>query len=155
MKPTIAHVGWTKSPEDIQRLTLCFDYFHSIGKDDFQWLKPVFFDLGKGKDFLTDTGKHTVVVLHYVFRGGNGVSQPIQIKQSPLRVSKHSSWVNWRKRLADTEADYIITFGGIAEVNGTYLADIKGYDKPIMTPYEYRKEMGFNNNPTMSVFIKA
>ena len=152
---TIAHVGWTKSPEDLERLTLCFQYLDSIDREDLQWCKPKFFDLGKGKDFMMDTGTYKAVVLHFVFRGGFYVNQDIQIKQSPMRISPLASWGAWRKRLAATEADYIITFGGISEVNATFLVDIPNYGRAIHSqPYEYREAISKLEQPTMAVFVK-
>lgn len=96
------------------------------------------------------------LVLHFIFRGGQDVNQQIQIKQSPLRVSKLSSWSNWRKRLSETDAEFIITFGGLAEINGSFLADIPNFGKAILeTPYLYREGLSAQTNTTMSVFQKT
>lgn len=149
----IAHVGWTKSPEDLGRLELWFKYLDSINKPEYQWLKPVFFDLGKGKDFLNDNGQYQAVILHFIFRGGFYVKQGIQVKQSALRISELSSWGAWRKRLAATGADYITSFGGISEVSGSYLCDVPSYGKATFeAPYDYRLELPTLQKPTMAVF---
>src|SRR5258708_7928951 len=135
----VAHVGWTKSYEDFERLELFRQYTLSMGLPDYTNLKPVFFDLSKGKDFLKDIDKYRAVVLHFVFRGGFCINQDIQVPSSPLRISPMSSWGEWRKRLTTTEADVIVAFGGVSEVNGSFLVDIPGYGKIKKEfLYEYR-----------------
>ncbi|SRR6266404_8662215 len=151
----VAHVGWTKSYEDFERLVLFIQHTRSMGLSDYTDLKPVFFDLSKGKDFLKDTGKYKAVVLHFVFRGGFSVNQDIQVRSSPLRISPLSSWGQWRRRLTDTGADVIVAFGGGSEVNGSFLVDIPGYGKIKKEfLYEYRVGIPTFGQPTASIFIK-
>lgn len=149
----VAHVGYTKTFDDLERLTMCFDYLGEIGREDLQWNKPILFDLSKGKDFLTDTNKFNWVVLHFLFRGGYYVNQDIQVKQSGLRISPLSSWSSWRKRLTATEAKFIFVFGGDAEISGSFLVDIPNYQKVEDRPYPLQRPVMFRM-PQMTIFKK-
>lgn len=90
--------------------------------------RPDWIDLRHGRDFLRETGKYEIVVLHFLFRGGfrqpaaHDAHDNIQLCVSPL-----SSWAFWRHRLVQTGAKFIFAFGGLAEVGGTFIVNLDGY----------------------------
>jgi hypothetical protein len=86
-----------------------------------------FINLNQGRDFLEEHTQYDVVILHHLFRGGFGVG-PTHVDQPQLMYSRHSSWVTWRRRLVDTNAELIFVFGGFAEIGGTFIVNLDGYE---------------------------
>lgn len=151
MKNQIAHVGWTDSDEDRDRLYLTLQHLREFGIDA-GIIQPKFIELWEGQDFLEDQEEYSIIVLHFLFRGSNHIKQEKQVKWSPLRISQKSSWVNWRKRLAATNADYIIAFGGMGEIGPSFIVDIPGYGLPKhKEPYDL---LGLGSLSEMGVWHK-
>lgn len=123
---TILHVGHTRTTDDMERICKVFDWLHQKGIDSKD-IEPKFIDLNKGQDFLARTDRWTMVVLHFICREEK-CHQERRGKQSPtLTISPLANWVNWRKRLVSTNADYIFLFGGRGEVGYSYICSLDGY----------------------------
>lgn len=121
----IAHVGHTKTLEDLTRIikvvTWCLDngYNPKKGTNDY-------IELQHGRDFLIEKETYDIVILHFLFRGGFAVA-PARLQCKELAYSPHASWASWRRRLVATRAKLIFAFGGSTEVSGSYLVDLPGY----------------------------
>lgn len=124
------HVGWTGSPGDLQRRSFASAYLASVNPElDVNLVKvdEDFVELREGRDFLKETQKGDIVVLHFVYRHSHG--------RGEFGASPESSWGNWRRRLTASEARYIFPFGRAVEVSGTYLSVLDGYRAEVLDPY--------------------
>lgn len=129
----IAHVGMTKSEEDRSRIISVFDWLSIyVPSLDLCSYKSEIIDLNTGRDFLTETDKYEIVLLHFIFNGKPHHSAHFP-EVAELKVSPCSSWNSWRKRLEQCGAQYVFTFGNESEVSGRYLVDIPGYKPPILS----------------------
>lgn len=122
---TIAHVGHTQSPGDVQRMieALTWCAAHNI---DFINTKNDIVELRDGRDFLLEKLEYEVVVLHFLFRGGFTID-PSGNGNRQLAYSEHTSWSVWRHRLVNTKAKLIFAFGGVSEIGGSYIANLDNY----------------------------
>jgi hypothetical protein len=124
---SIAHVGYDGSAEDQIRSIIALEWVAAnkwhIGSFTLDYI-----NLHKGRDFLKEDKQHAMVILHFLFRGGFGIA-PDGGGNPQLQHSTEQSWSAWVKRLAATKARLIFAFGGFAEVGGSFLARIEGYQR--------------------------
>jgi hypothetical protein len=148
-----AHVGWTGSHTDKARLEIVAQWMtdHPYPPTCAVRSNPridVKFDLSYegdrhplyGADFLTDSRRFHIVVLHYLFAGwteAEELTKATLLEGLPdfavarLRSSSHHAPDAWRRRLRATGAHRVCAFGGADEVASTFLAEIPGYNKRV------------------------
>lgn len=105
-----------------------------------------FVELQDGRDFLSENQKYDIVILHHLF-AKQGSAQPGAFMQS---VSHGVD--TWKRRLSQTGARYIFTFGGSTEISGDYLGDVPGY----IQATKVKSNLGRHNySPSMTVYVNA
>jgi hypothetical protein len=122
----IAHVGHTQSPGDVQRSIQALQWC-AENNIDFGRVVNDFVELRNGRDFLLEDREYVAVVLHYLFRGGFTIKKNGNGNKQ-LAYSARSSWVAWRNRLMLSGAKLIFAFGGMAEIGGSYIVSLDGYE---------------------------
>lgn len=101
--------------------------------DPFYEIPPITehtnFDLNTDppRDFLKDKNKFDVVILHIVYH--NPYSNSKFRTNSYFAQSELHSISIWRKRLIETKAKYIFTFGDLDEISGETLEELPNYLK--------------------------
>lgn len=123
----IAHVGDIGADGDISMRVVLTKWLIENRRDliKARKVKHSFHDLTQGKDFLLDKGRYDIVALHYLFGPPPNYSL---LPGNEFLVSPHQNKENWRKRLLETGAEVIVTFGSFTEVSYFYLGDLPGYD---------------------------
>jgi hypothetical protein len=80
-------------------------------------------NLSQGRDFLTESQTYDVVILCHIYSGETG-----RDNQAFHAMSPHHSRQEWARRLSQTQAKYIITFGlNEADVIASWIGAIPGY----------------------------
>lgn len=133
---SVAHVGWTGSAEDHIRLMTVRKLAHDW---EFTLTDPfdAALDLNAGRDFLMEETVYDAVILHFIFRGaGFGTPPGAGDRRGVLAVSPLASWGSWTRRLIATRAQFIVAFGGPAEVGGSYLGPLNGYSMKLEVQYQ-------------------
>lgn len=87
-------------------------------------VKHDYIDLNQGRDFLKESKRYDVVVLHNLYEPGRG--EP-HLHTGYYAVSPQHTVANWRRRLAQTGADLIAIYG--IDLSGDYIGDLPGYSK--------------------------
>lgn len=126
-EPHTAHVGYTETQADYLRVRDAENWL-SLDEDNIDlYKKGDLLDLNTGRDFLTETLKYEVVILHYIYHREHNSSLPAE-KQS----TQHTTQA-WRKRLVTANAQCIIAYGGGNEVTGYYMGAIDGYEYELVS----------------------
>jgi hypothetical protein len=123
----IAHVGDVGSSRDMTMRIVSVAWISRHRNDVLLSAKPLhdFIDLSGGRDFLAEDLKYDVVILHYLW-ALDTIDVTPAFRQATA-TSPHHSQERWRERLAATDAEVIIAFGGGNEVARAFIGDIEGY----------------------------
>ncbi len=164
MSTEVCHVGFTASADDRLRVNKVMSFLDEIGYSTAHWriLQQDTMDLnhgnfGGGRDFLMESDRYRVVILHFLwrpdnFRARNRAPLCPQMTTSPLH-----SWAAWRYRLVQTEADYIFPFGSTTEISGSFIAPLSGYN--LYGPADFTglpiRSRNFDEDEDFWVFCKA
>lgn len=84
--------------------------------------KHDYIDLNAGRDFLKESKKYDVVILHNLYHPGRGEKE---LRQGYYAVSPLHTVANWRKRLLQTGAEIIAVYG--MDFSGNDIGDLPGY----------------------------
>jgi hypothetical protein len=152
-----AQVGWTGSGADKRRIDELNRWMATNRAGELasraNELADVKFDLVYegdpsplyGKDFLTDSRRFEIVVLHHIFVGWTELDSPTKpaIGDHPcFACSPIHSPEAWRRRLRASGAQRIFAFGANFEVASSFLLAIPGYQKVVTSfgaVYERRR----------------
>lgn len=122
----VAHVGYTESDDDFERLRDAENSveFYAKSEEFLDFYEDAdFIDLSNGRDFLTENGTYDIVILHRIWYG-----KDMSIYNSIVGASPLQSRQKWVQRLIDTQASFIVVYGGTGtEIDETILGNIPGY----------------------------
>lgn len=129
-KIRIAHVGAIENDfNDEWHIDVVFSWLYKRNEQELLYLENSvndYIELNEGRDFLHENYKYDIVILHHIYN-------PIirgSVRPGFFNLSASHNRDNWVKRLMETEAKYIFTFGDLTEVSGQFLGKINGYDGP-------------------------
>ena len=124
----IAHVGDIGSSRDTSMRIIATDWLSRKGKGLLKGrkVKHDFIDLSGGRDFLRESQRYDVVILHFLW-AGETLTHSDALKRMTITSPDHSPQ-KWRERLAATGATVILAFGGSSEVARVFIGNIDGYD---------------------------
>jgi len=130
-KRVILHVGDIGNDSDCSMRAVAALWIVKNRPDLFQGnVKHEFMELTKGQDFLAKNSKCDVVVIHNLFAPPPKYRQAANWTPYMMKMCKVSPLHDqdlWRKRLLETEAEAIITFGSSTEVSADYIGELPGY----------------------------
>lgn len=123
---SVANVGASGTSGDENR---CYMAASWLSKNDPVYSENITFsydniNLIYGRDFLKENKRYDIVILHHIFN-------PIDRKDNGagvFSISPLQSVENWTRRLLNTGADYIFSYGSYGEVSAGWLGDIPGYN---------------------------
>jgi hypothetical protein len=128
----VAEVGAFKrrSPEDTSRRIAALSALLEIDEDFFAQKKS--FDainLADGRDFLLEDDPYDIVIVHSVLSTGMPAGIHVPVYERELLISGKHTIKNWKRRLVETGARYIIIAEGQPyTLSGWELGDLPGYE---------------------------
>lgn len=128
----VAEVGAFKrrSPEDTSRRIASLSALLEIDPD-FAVQKKLFdaINLADDRDFLLENDPYDLVIVHSVLSTGMRQDLRIPGHERELMVSQEHSIKNWKRRLVETGAQYIIIAEGQPyTLSGWELGELPGYE---------------------------
>lgn len=129
----VAEVGAFKrrSAEDTSRRIASLSALLEIDPD-FVIQKKSFdaINLAEGRDFLLEDEAYDIVIVHSVLSTGMPPDIRIPGHERELLISQEHSIKNWKRRLVETGAKYIIVAEGQPyTMSGYELGNLPGYEK--------------------------